>query len=293
VGQISVQINRCSPWQTPYQLWLLRTGRAEQKVTPPMRRGSELEPAARAAYEQHTGNIMEPLVMVDGEYSASLDGITLAGDLALEIKVPFNGRDSELWKAVESGQVPDYYGWQIEHQLMVSGAKLAHLWIYGSAQGLLLEVTPRPERWSDIHKAWDKFMLCLTTDTPPALAERDTRVRDDPAWRNAATRYLAAKEQSEVSAAALDTAKAALVTLASHASESGCGVSVTQYWRRGMIEYKRVPARLLDFSVRPAFCLQKGDANTNVINGVTNPLPLTRSRFAATPLSPRAGRGLG
>ena len=38
-----------SPWQTPYQLWLLRTGRAEQKVTPAMRRGSELEAAARAA----------------------------------------------------------------------------------------------------------------------------------------------------------------------------------------------------------------------------------------------------
>ena len=85
-----------SPWQTPYQLWLLKTGRAEQKVTPPMQRGTDLEPAARAAYELQSGHIMEPLVMIDGEYSASLDGITLTADLVLEIKCPFKGRDSAL-----------------------------------------------------------------------------------------------------------------------------------------------------------------------------------------------------
>lgn len=108
-----------SPWQTPYQLWLLKTGRSEQKVTPAMQRGTDLEPAARAAYELQTGHIMEALVLVDGDYSASLDGITLAGDLILEVKCPMKGRDSDLWKAVEAGQVPEYYGWQIEHQLLV------------------------------------------------------------------------------------------------------------------------------------------------------------------------------
>ena len=44
-----------------------------------MRRGSELEPAARAAYERQTGRVVQPLVVVDGEYSASLDGMTLGG----------------------------------------------------------------------------------------------------------------------------------------------------------------------------------------------------------------------
>jgi hypothetical protein len=37
-----------------------------------MRRGRELEAAARAAYERLTGLVMEPLVLVEGEYSASL-----------------------------------------------------------------------------------------------------------------------------------------------------------------------------------------------------------------------------
>jgi putative phage-type endonuclease len=230
-----------SPWQTPYQLWLLRTGRAEQKVTYPMLRGTALEAAARAAYELHTGHVMEPLVLADGNYSASLDGITLAGDLVLEIKCPMKGPDSDLWKAVEAGQVPEYYAWQIEHQLMVSGARLAHLWVFDGEQGRLLEVLARPERWPEIRAAWDKFMKRIESDSPPSLSERDTRTREDVAWKEAAARYIAAKAQSEVSAAALDEAKVALMSLTSHPSETGYGVSVTQFWKRGAVDYKKVP----------------------------------------------------
>jgi putative phage-type endonuclease len=231
-----------SPWQTPYQLWLLKTGRAEQKVTPAMQRGTELEPAARAAYELQTGNIMEPLVLVDGNYSASLDGITLAGDVILEVKCPYKGEASTLWQSVVAGVVPEYYGWQIEHQLMVAGAQRAHLWIFDGTQGLLLEVAARTDRWQEIHSAWDGFMKHLESDTPPALSERDTRARDDEVWRQAAQRFLDAKRQAEVSAVKLDEAKAALVSLASHPSESGGGVSVSQFWKCGNVEYKRVPA---------------------------------------------------
>jgi hypothetical protein len=42
--------------------------------------------AARVAYEAQTGHVMQPLVLQDGPYSASLDGITLSGDLILEVK---------------------------------------------------------------------------------------------------------------------------------------------------------------------------------------------------------------
>jgi putative phage-type endonuclease len=80
-----------SPWQTPYQLWLVKTGRAETEVTAPMRRGTALEPQARLAYEEKTGLVMQPLVLQDGRFSASLDGMTLAGDLIVEIKVPVQG----------------------------------------------------------------------------------------------------------------------------------------------------------------------------------------------------------
>src|SRR6185437_5018586 len=88
-----------SPWQTPYQLWQQKLGLRDPTVTPAMLRGTELEPSARAAYEELTGRVMQPLVLVDGDYSASLDGITLAGDRLLEIKCPVKGSASTLWQA--------------------------------------------------------------------------------------------------------------------------------------------------------------------------------------------------
>src|SRR5208282_2589365 len=116
--------------QSPYQLWQLKLGLTEQEVTPAMRRGSELEPLARAAYELQTGRVMQPLVVVDGEYGSSLDGITLAGDRLLEIKCPVKGRDSTLWKTVEAGRLPKHYEYQVAHQLMVTRAGLADVYIF-------------------------------------------------------------------------------------------------------------------------------------------------------------------
>ena len=56
------------PWLTPYSLWEIKTGRRRQQVTYPMKRGIELEPLARAAYEADTGMIVEPVVIGDGDY---------------------------------------------------------------------------------------------------------------------------------------------------------------------------------------------------------------------------------
>ena len=81
----SAAVMGLNPWQTPYQLWLVRTGRLEVLVTAPMQHGTQLEPKARAAYEEQTGSVMQPLVLTEGDYSASLDGITLEGDLIVEI----------------------------------------------------------------------------------------------------------------------------------------------------------------------------------------------------------------
>jgi putative phage-type endonuclease len=108
-----------SPWTTPYQLWLEKTGKAQTKANAAMRRGTELEPEARAAYEELTGLVMQPLVLQAGDYSASLDGMTLEGDLILEIKCPVRGTRSDLWQEVLAGDVPEHYAIQVQHQLMV------------------------------------------------------------------------------------------------------------------------------------------------------------------------------
>ncbi len=230
-----------SPWMTPYQLWLLKTGRTESKATAAMQHGTDMEPAARAAYEAETGSIMQPLVLRDGLYSASLDGMDLDGQLIVEIKCPFRAQDSELWRQVKAGQVPDHYTAQIQHQLMVSGAKLAHLYVFDGTQGILRPMEPIEHAFQRIRDGWDWFQVFLDTDTPPPLTDADTVMREDNDWVAAATAFTQAKQAADLADAAVAQAREALLALALHPKEQGAGVSVTRYWKAGAVNYKVVP----------------------------------------------------
>lgn len=229
-----------SPWVTRYQLWLQKTGRAEPAVNAAMRHGTALEPLARHAYEVETGNVMQPLVLQDGLYSASLDGMTLGGELIVEIKCPVRGQQSSIWRSVAAGAVPAYYGAQIQHQLMVSGARQSHLWIFDGERGLLHEIEHEPAAAELIRQAWNAFAVFLNTDTPPPLVDADTVQRDDEAWAKSAQEYTKAKQAATASDEELDRAKAALVALAGHPREQGAGVMVTRYWKGGNVDYKKV-----------------------------------------------------
>jgi predicted phage-related endonuclease len=200
-----------------------------------------MEPAARAAYEVETGAVMQPLVLTDGDYSASLDGITLEGDLIVEIKCPYKGRASALWQGASIGEVPEHYRIQVQHQMMVSGAAQAHLWVFDGATGLLVEIQRDEACMEAVRAAWDGFQPYLDTDTPPPLTERDTVERSDPAWTLAAGLYVEAKRTAEEATESLDRARERLVGLASHASESGHGVTVTRFFKQGNVDYKKVP----------------------------------------------------
>jgi len=230
-----------SPWMTPYELWLVKTGRKIVEETAPMRHGSEMEPAARAAFEESTGLIMQPQVVVDQEYSASLDGITLNGDVILEIKCPYKGAVSELWQTVRGGIVPIYYQLQVQHQLMVSGARLAYLWVFDGSNGIKLSIEPDEITFARIREGWDAFQPHLDNDTPPPLTEQDTKDRSDSAWKDAAEAYRGWKSVVDEAQAKADAAKAKLIELATHSRESGHGVSVSRYWKQGVVDYKKVP----------------------------------------------------
>jgi len=230
-----------SPWTTPYQLWLIKTGRLVQAANAPMLRGIELEPIARAHYELQTGLVMQPLVLESGDYSASLDGMTLEGDLILEIKCPYKGQDSALWHGVAAGTAPEHYMIQLQHQLMVSGADVAHLFVFDGRQGLLLEVRRDETVMQRVRTAWDSFQQYLDSDTPPPLTDADTVVREDSNWSAAARNYSEAKAAVDAADAVLAAAREKLVALAQHPKETGGGVSVTRFWKSGSVDYKRVP----------------------------------------------------
>lgn len=230
-----------SPWLTPYQFWEVRTGRRQIETNRAMRRGSSLEASARLAYEMLTGHVMEPLVMQDGDYSASLDGMTFDGGLIVEIKCPMHGQQSALWQQIAKGEVPEHYRLQVQHQLMVSEAAGAHLYVYdGKGEGRLLEILPDPQIWDEIRLAWDAFMEMVKADTPPPLSDRDRSVREDQAWVAAAANFIRRKQALDAADRALDEARQALLDLADHPSVEGGGVVLTQFWRAGSVDYRKV-----------------------------------------------------
>ena len=92
-----------------------------------------------------------------------------------------------------------------------------------------------------IRRAWDAFQVYLDTDTAPPLTDRDTLIRTDAVWQTAASDYAKLKAEADSAAEKLDAAKARLIALALHSSETGAGVTVTRFWKAGSVDYKKVP----------------------------------------------------
>ena len=131
---------------------------------------------------------------------------------------------------------------QVQHQLMVSGAALAHLWVFDGTQGLLLPIERNEAAMDRIKAGWDVFQTFMDSDTPPPLTDADTVQRSDLAWTAAAQAFAEAKRATDAADATLAKARDELVALAQHPREQGSGVSVTRYWKAGNVAYAKIPA---------------------------------------------------
>jgi len=76
-----------------------------------------------------------------------------------EIKCPYAGKESKLWKLMEKGEIPKYYLVQMEQQMFVSGAQFCHFFVYASSDGSFLHqvVEPDLELRQNLIEAWKEF----------------------------------------------------------------------------------------------------------------------------------------
>lgn len=158
----SAALLRLSPWypRNAMELFEVKSGRAEVRVTPAMTGGVVNEPVARALYEVTRSDLMMPCVVeAEGGYAASLDGLSWDGARILEIKCPWKGSASDLWARAARGQVPPHYRCQIEHQIMVTGGDLCDFTVYAADthQLTIIEVRHNPAIQARIRAAWDAF----------------------------------------------------------------------------------------------------------------------------------------
>lgn len=150
-------------------------------------RGHATEALARRIVENMTGESLYQATAateVDGlPLLASLDGHDLMMEFLFEHKL---WNESKVDAMFSSGEpLPEYY-WQMEHQLLVTGAVRCHFVMSNGEDGkqwLHLNYESDPERRAALIAGWKQFALDLSTHVPVAVTEKPeaTPVADLPA----------------------------------------------------------------------------------------------------------------
>jgi putative phage-type endonuclease len=197
-----------SPWSTPYELWLEKTGRVDrtEKTNFAIERGKRWENQARQQYEWESDLSLPPKVYTHPEYDfikASLDGFNEANGIILEIKIP----GTEVFDKAKEGFVHDKYYPQCQQQLMVAahkGAKECHFFCakvekdkFGNesiVETALVVVVPDPEFQKKLLLKLKEFWNFVQKDIPPPLTSRDTVFLEDMESINLFSRLRKAKE---------------------------------------------------------------------------------------------------
>ena len=133
-------------------------------------KGHAVEAASRPLIEAQIDDLLYAVVCVgEGLLSASLDGLTIDGELAWECKQ----WNEALAASVSDHQVPDTHMPQCQHILMVTGAdELMFTVSDGTGERLVsCLVYPSPEWFQRLRDGWAQFELDLAAYAPAAAAE--------------------------------------------------------------------------------------------------------------------------
>lgn len=232
-----------SPWKTPLQLYLEKIGEVKAfDGNFATERGQRLEPVARAQFELLMDAEFPPMLAVHAEHEfirASLDGFNIALGAILEIKCP--GKDDHD-KAL-SGVVPEKYVWQLEHQLLVTGAKKAYYYSFDGESGAVVEVLPNFERQKELVKALTEFWDRVKSKTPPKESDRDYIELIDPVLRDLFLEYKRIKKMSDDLEPVLDKIKGEIVNKLKHEPHGRYtvdGVKFVKSVRPGAVDYVKM-----------------------------------------------------
>lgn len=117
-----------SPWKTPLEVYLEKIGEADEiEDTAAMRWGRNLEPVVLQEYADVTGRLLMPSQFVRSEAHgfmlANIDAIASDGRI-VEAKT---ARTAQGWGEPGTAEVPDHYALQVQHYMIVTGARVADI----------------------------------------------------------------------------------------------------------------------------------------------------------------------
>lgn len=252
-------ILQCSPWQpkTPLQLYMVRTGQMVIRETPAMTAGKADEPRILAEVSAALGCDLMPACVerdVDGlPLGASLDGVNWDAKMAVELKRPVSGSESNLFSGLSA---PAHYLAQMAHQLLVCPVlESVGLWVWAHdiQQVRLVDVLDRAGgRYQKLERellqGWRAFMASVAAFEPPEAAEDDViELGDDWEFAGMVAHYRSLVGKKETIEAQLEDARAAIIALAK-AQGHGCkvkggGALVYQATRAGSVNWKAKPIK--------------------------------------------------
>jgi putative phage-type endonuclease len=230
-----------SPWKTSFALWEEKLGlRPSPKMNAAMMRGHKLEPIARQAYNDYTGNAAEAEVVFHPERKwmmASLDGISLDRSIIVEIKCP-GKKDHDEAKA---GRIPDKYYAQLQHQLATISLNLLHYFSYKDGEFHLIEVERDEEFIQKLYSEERDFWNKLQNFEPPTLEKRDFIQKEDENWITLAQQWVNANQELNDLKEKEKQYRQMLIDSCCNQNCHGGGVKVQKVIRKGSVDYKSVP----------------------------------------------------
>lgn len=132
-------------------------------------RGHQAEAAARVIVERMIGEDLFPVVGTEGNLLASLDGMDMLGSTLFEHKL----WNADLVAQVRAGELDPHYYWQLEQQLLVSGAERVIFVVSDGTEESFerMEYRPVPGRAEQLVAGWKQFEQDLAAFEVQAPAE--------------------------------------------------------------------------------------------------------------------------
>lgn len=159
-----------SPWKTPYQLWLEKTGQAPEADLSEIERvqwGIKLEDLVAREFVARTGMKVRRVNQrqrhkAKQHFVAQIDRRIVGGGI-LECKTTDGARKSD-W---DDG-VPDHYLVQVQHQMMVTGESFAYVAVlFGGNTFQFYKVERDNDLIQNMEVILDNFWSLVQTKTPP------------------------------------------------------------------------------------------------------------------------------
>lgn len=231
-----------SPWTTPFELWQIKTGlKPDFEGNRATDEGKRKELIARRVFEEKTGMLMFPEKRISKDYEfmmANLDGISLDGKYAVEIKCP-GEEDHEL---ALNNIVPDHYYPQLQHQICVLNLQMIFYFSFNGKENKIIEV-PRDDSYISnlIGKEAEFFNKYMKKMIAPPLSDKDFVSRNDTKWLEKSLQWQRILEQKQMWEEAEEKIRKELIEMSEGHSTIGGGIRLTKVISKGNVNYSKIP----------------------------------------------------